>query len=91
MDIYNLKRDAAHLTPLLNIGKNGVTDSLIEELLRQLKQNKLVKVKILKSALGDMDRKAISEELAKRTQYYIANNGYNRNIWSTVIGLYNVI
>jgi len=33
MDIYNLKRDAAHL----------------------------------KSALGDMDRKAISEELAKRT------------------------
>lgn len=67
MDIYNLKRDAAHLTPSLNIGKNGVTDSLIEELLRQLKQNKLVKVKILKSALGDMDRTAISEELAKRT------------------------
>ncbi|MBC2699027.1 MAG: YhbY family RNA-binding protein [ANME-2 cluster archaeon] len=67
MDIYKLKHDAAHLTPLLNIGKNGVTDSLIEELLRQLKQNKLVKVKILKSALGDMDRKAIAEELAKRT------------------------
>jgi RNA-binding protein len=67
MDIYNLKRDAAHLTPLLNIGKNGVTDSLIEELLRQLKQNKLVKVKILKSALEDMDRKAIAGELAKRT------------------------
>ncbi len=67
MDIYNLKRDAAHLTPLLNIGKSGVTDSLIEELLRQLKQNKLVKVKILKSALEDMDRKTIAEELAKRT------------------------
>lgn len=67
MDIYNLKRDAANLTPLLNIGKNGVTDSLIEELLRQLKQNKLVKVKILKSALEDMDRKAIAGELAKRT------------------------
>ena len=67
MDIYNLKRDAANLTPLLNIGKNGVTDSLIEELLRQLKQNKLVKVKILKSALEDMDRKTIAEELAKRT------------------------
>ena len=67
MDIFNLKRDAAHLTPLLNIGKNGVSDSLIEELLRQLKQNKLVKVKILKSALEDMDRKAIAGELAKRT------------------------
>ncbi len=67
MDIYNLKRDAANLTPLLNIGKNGVTDSLVEEVLRQLKQNKLVKVKILKSALEDMDRKAIAGELAKRT------------------------
>ena len=67
MDIFNLKRDAAHLTPLLNIGKNGVSDSLIEELLRQLKRNKLVKVKILKSALEDMDRKAIAGELAKRT------------------------
>ena len=67
MDIFNLKRDAAHLTPLLNIGKNGVTDSVIEELLRQLKRNKLVKVKILKSALEDLDRKAIAGELAKRT------------------------
>ena len=67
MDIFNLKRDAAHLTPLLNIGKNGVSDSLIEELLRQLKRNKLVKVKILKSALEDLDRKAIAGELAKRT------------------------
>ena len=67
MDIFNLKRDAAHLTPLLNIGKNGVTDSVIEELLRQFKRNKLVKVKILKSALEDMDRKAIAGELAKRT------------------------
>ena len=67
MDIFNLKRDAAHLTPLLNIGKNGVSDSLIEELLRQLKRNKLVKVKILKSALEDMDRKAIAGEIAKRT------------------------
>ena len=67
MDIFNLKRDAAHLTPLLNIGKNGVTDSVIEELLRQFKRNKLVKVKILKSALEDLDRKAIAGELAKRT------------------------
>lgn len=67
IDLYNLKRDAAHLTPLLNIGKNGITDSLIEELLRQLKRNKLVKVKILKSALENTDRKAIAEELAKRT------------------------
>ncbi len=67
MDIFKLKHDSAQLTPLLNIGKNGVSDSLIEELLRQIKRNKLVKVKILKSALEDMDRKAIAEELAKRT------------------------
>jgi RNA-binding protein len=66
--IYELKRDAVHLSPLLNVGKSGITDSLVEELLQQLKVKRLVKVKILKSAaFGSTERMALAEELSKRT------------------------
>lgn len=65
---YDLKRDAVHLSPILNVGKNGITDSLVEELLHQLKQNNLVKIKILKSAAVDnTERMALAEELSRRT------------------------
>ncbi len=66
--IYDLKREAVHLSPILNVGKSGITDSLVEELLKQLKKNKLVKVKILKSAaVGSSERMALAEELSSRT------------------------
>ena len=65
---YDLKRDAVHLSPVLNVGKSGITDSLVEELLKQLKKNKLVKVKILKSAaVGSSERMALAQELSSRT------------------------
>ena len=35
---------ANKISPILNIGKNGVTDTLIEELNKQIKANRLVKV-----------------------------------------------
>ncbi|MDF1556585.1 MAG: YhbY family RNA-binding protein [ANME-2 cluster archaeon] len=64
----DLKRDAVHLSPALNVGKKGITDSLVDELREKLKQNKLIKVKILKTAaLGNTERKAIAEELSSRT------------------------
>ncbi len=66
--IYDLKRDAVHLSPILNVGKSGITDALVDELLKQLKQNKLVKVKILKSAaVGSTERMALAEKLSSRT------------------------
>lgn len=48
--LYQLKSEANQISPILNIGKNGVTDTLIEELNKQIKANRLVKVRILKSA-----------------------------------------
>lgn len=58
---------AARMESSTHIGKNGVTPSLIEELTRQLKDNKLVKVKILKSALDEMPRDEIARTLAAKT------------------------
>jgi len=64
---FELKREAAHIVPSMNIGKSGITDPLILELRNQLKRNRLVKVKILKTAVDEMDRNDIAKELSMRT------------------------
>jgi RNA-binding protein len=66
--LYQLKSEANQINPILNIGKNGVTDTLIEELNKQIKANRLVKVRVLKSAEEGNDVKAIAEEIANATR-----------------------
>jgi len=66
--LYRLKAEANQLAPILNIGKNGVTDALIEELNKQIKANRLVKVRVLKSAEDGKDLKDIAEEIAAATR-----------------------
>ena len=65
--IMELRGMAARIEPATHVGKNGVTDSLIEEINRQLKDNKLVKVKVLKSAIEAMPRDEIARQLAEKT------------------------
>ncbi len=52
----------------IQIGKNGITDNLIIEIKNQLKKKKELKVKILKSARMEKDRKEIAAEVAERTR-----------------------
>jgi RNA-binding protein len=66
--LYQLKSEANQISPILNIGKNGVTDTLIEELNKQIKANRLVKVRVLKSAEEGKDVKTIAEEIADATR-----------------------
>jgi RNA-binding protein len=66
--LYQLKSEANQISPILNIGKNGVTDTLIEELSKQIKANRLVKIRVLKSAEEGKDVKAIAEEIADATR-----------------------
>ena len=66
--LYRLKSEANQISPILNIGKNGVTETLIEELNKQIKANRLVKVRVLKSAEEGKDLKAIAEEIADATR-----------------------
>jgi len=65
--ILELRGQAARLEATTHVGKNGVTPSLIEEIKRQLKDNKLVKVKLLKSAVEAMPREEIAGALARQT------------------------
>jgi len=62
-----LKKEAQALKPLIQIGKHGLTPNLIEQVNRLLKKRKLVKVKFLKSFLGDHDKKEAATKLAEVT------------------------
>lgn len=66
--LYKLRAEANQLSPILNIGKNGITDTLVEELNKQIKANRLVKVRVLKSAEEGKDLKAIADEIAAATR-----------------------
>jgi len=52
----------------VRIGKKGVTASFIEEISKNLEKRGAVKVKILKTGLGDHTAKEIAEEVANATR-----------------------
>jgi Predicted RNA-binding protein containing KH domain, possibly ribosomal protein len=64
---YALKKESVDLTPLLSIGKNGITDSMVEELKKQLKVRKLVKVRIHKNSGETDDLKSALIDVRGRT------------------------
>ncbi|WNY27964.1 hypothetical protein MmiEs2_01430 [Methanimicrococcus stummii] len=64
--LYTLKKESVNLTPLLSVGKNGMSDSIIEELKKQLKVKKLVKVRIHKNSGESDDMKQTAAELCEK-------------------------
>lgn len=52
--------------PFMQIGKSGVTESLIGEIKLQIKRQKILRIRILKSA-RTMDRDEIAQEVVERT------------------------
>ena len=63
-DIKQLRAKAHSLEPVLQIGKGGVTASVVKEILLQLKKRKLIKIKLLKAA---GDRKKLVDEIVSKT------------------------
>lgn len=63
-----LRSRAKTLEPDLRIGKNGITDSLVLEIKKQLRKKKLIKIKILKSAREGLNKKEFANELARKTE-----------------------
>lgn len=61
------KKKAHKLEPVMQIGKNGLTNPIIKEVKRQLKDKKLIKVKILRSAYGNVSKKEFARQLALKT------------------------
>lgn len=63
--ITALKKKSAALDPLVNVGKGGVTEGVIGEIKKQLKDRKLVKVRILRSADESGDLKETGQQIAE--------------------------
>ncbi|AEH61665.1 protein of unknown function UPF0044 [Methanosalsum zhilinae DSM 4017] len=66
--LYELKSRASQLKPVINIGKSGINEAVIEELKNYIKRNRLVKVKVLKTAVGDENIDDIASRLAAETK-----------------------
>ncbi len=65
--IKQLRADSTKTDVTVTVGKNGITDATIEELNRHLKKDKLVKVRLLKSATHELGMDAQAGELAQRS------------------------
>lgn len=60
------KAQATGLEPTLIVGKSGI-EMVVEELIKQLKIKKMVKVKLLKTALLEMKKQELAVKLADLT------------------------
>lgn len=65
--LKDLKAKAQSVNVTVTVGKNGITDATIEELDRHLKKEKLVKVRLLKSATYESGMQGQAEALAERS------------------------
>ena len=65
--LYKLKAEASSIKPILNIGKNGITDAVVEEIKKQVKAYRLVKIKMLKTTPEGEDVKEAAQKLAEVT------------------------
>lgn len=59
-----LRSKAHHLQPVFQIGKNGLTDSVIEQIEEALEARELIKVNILQNCMED--KTEMAESLSER-------------------------
>ena len=68
MNTKDLKSKTQAIEPCVRIGKNGLTDTMISEIIKNIKKHKLIKVKLLKSFIHDKDKKQVAQEIAEKTK-----------------------
>ncbi len=63
-----VKRSLSEANPTVRIGKDGASQEVLTEIGKQLDKNKMVKVKILKTALKGDEAKQIAVKTAEQTE-----------------------
>jgi len=63
-----IKRELSGERPTIWIGKSGVSQELLKEIDKQLDKSEMVKIKILKSALGGDEAKQIASRIAEKAE-----------------------
>jgi len=67
MKIKELRAKGRLLEPSIRLGKNGITDSIIDEIKKRLKKESLIKVKMLNNFSEKQNKKQAAVELAEKT------------------------
>lgn len=67
MDKKEIRKKAKNLDPAVRMGKSGLTTGVLEEIKNQLKLHNLIKVKLLKSLVDSVDKKALISEIVNST------------------------
>ncbi len=69
LQLIELRKKAHAINPLVRVGKAGLGQSLFQEITKQLKTHKLVKIKLLRNFMDDipMTKRALGEEFAMKT------------------------
>ena len=62
-----LKRRSVEREPTVWIGKNGVTEALLGQIARQLDATEMIKVKVHKGSLEDIEVSVIAGKIADQT------------------------
>lgn len=62
-----IKRRMAEEKPTVWIGKNGVTEEVVDEVKKQLKSNEIVKIRVLKKAFTQQSMKEVTNKLVDHT------------------------
>lgn len=61
-------RSISHtLDPRIIIGKNGLTEQVINDIVRKLKRHELVKIKILNNYMNGRNKLDVVSEIVKKT------------------------
>ena len=63
-----LKREANNLDVAVRVGKQGLSENTVSEIKKLLKKRKLIKVKLLQSAIEGKDKKEFAKEIASKTE-----------------------
>ena len=63
-----LKKEAHNLEPIVRIGKEGLSDNIVQSLLDAINSRELIKVKVLQNLDADKDEtRELGEELSKKS------------------------
>lgn len=66
--IRRIKAELSRENPTVWVGKKQVSEELLKEIEKQLEKREIVKIKILKSALGEVKSSEMASTIAKQTE-----------------------
>lgn len=65
--LKEMRSESKSMTPNMIIGKNGLTDAVLENIKKDLMKNRLLKIKVLPALVEAQGKDAVFDEIAEKT------------------------